>query len=98
MRGSLCVSRFSRIAGAIAAFWLCGVGAAWAGDGGEDLTGLNSFISSLCSKFLNIPTTSCPQLPTITQAVLEIAALENAPLELARSLGAAGPAINVGNP
>jgi hypothetical protein len=90
----------SRVAGTVATLWLCGVGPAWAGDGGgEDLAGLNSIISSLCP-FLSIPKTSCPQLPTISQAVLEIAALENAPPEMVGALNnvAAGNHPGAGNP
>ena len=74
---------------AIAVIWMYGAGAAWAGDGGESLTGLNNIISGLCS-FLNI-TTPCPQLPTITQAILEIAGLETSPPEMVRALNSVAP-------
>jgi hypothetical protein len=73
----------------IAVIWMYGAGAAWAGDGGESLTGLNNIISGLCS-FLNI-TTPCPQLPTITQAILEIAGLETSPPEMVRALNSVAP-------
>ena len=48
---------------------------ALAGDGGEDFSGLQNFINSVCA-FLQ--TNSCPQTPTITQAVLQTAAFINA--------------------
>jgi hypothetical protein len=90
-------TRMPRIAVAFAAIWMCGTGAAWAGDGGESLTGLNNLISSLCS-VLNI-TTPCPQLPTITQAVLEIAGLETSPPEMVRALNSVAPGtyVDAGN-
>jgi hypothetical protein len=93
-------SSVSRVAGTVATLWLCGTGPAWAGDGGsEDLAGLNKIVSNICT-FLSIPTTSCPTLPTISQAVLEIAALENAPPEIVAALNsvAAGNHPSAGNP
>jgi len=88
---------FSRLAVAFAAIWMYGSGAAWAGGGGESLTGLNNLISGLCT-FLNI-TTPCPQLPTITQAVLEIAGLETSPPEMVRALNSVVPGtyVDAGN-
>jgi hypothetical protein len=82
---------------AIVAIWMYGGTTAWAGDGGESLTGLNNIISSLCS-LLNI-TTPCPQLPTITQAVLEIAGLETSPPEMVRALNSVSPGtyVDAGN-
>lgn len=77
-------SKAPYLAAAFVTVWICGTGSAWAGDGGESLTGLNNIISGLCS-FLNI-TTPCPQLPTITQAVLEIAGLETSPPRMIRAL------------
>jgi hypothetical protein len=46
-----------------------------AGDGGEDFSGLQNFINVVCG-FLSM--SSCPQTPTITQAVLQTAAFINA--------------------
>lgn len=88
---------FSRLAVAFAAIWMYGAGAAWAGDGGESLTGLNNVISNLCT-YLSI-TTPCPQLPTITQAVLEIAGLETSPPEMVRALNSVAPGtyVDAGN-
>ena len=82
---------------AFVAVWLYGAGAAWAGDGGESLTGLNNLITGLCS-LLNI-TTPCPQFPTITQAVLEIAGLETSPPEMVRALNSVDPGtyVDAGN-
>ena len=48
---------------------------AMAGDGGEDFAALQSFITVVCG-FLSA--SSCPQTPTITQAVLQTAAFINA--------------------
>src|ERR1700704_1870251 len=75
-----------------------------AGDG-ADLGSLQAIIgppdgsSGLCLYFAMKP---CPQLPTITQAVLEIAGLESAPPEMVRANPAAnvplGIAVDAGNP
>lgn len=85
------------LAVAVAAVWMYSAGLAWAGDGGESLTGLNNIISGLCS-LLNI-TTPCPQFPTITQAVLEIAGLETSPPEMVRALNSVAPGtyVDAGN-
>ena len=58
-----------------------------AGDGGEDFSGLQSFINDVCS-FLG--TSSCPQTPTITQAVLQTAAFINASQNAVRADPAIG--------
>jgi hypothetical protein len=83
MRVPVRSSAISCFLGAAAALWLCSAGTARAEGGGEDLAALNSTILGLCP-ILGIPTTSCPQLPTITQAFLELAALVNAPPEAVR--------------
>jgi hypothetical protein len=80
MRVSIRSSTLSRITGAVAALWLYGAGAAWAGGGGgEDLAGINTLISGtngLCQLFKYL--INCPApLPTETQGVLEVVALEN---------------------
>jgi hypothetical protein len=92
---------FSRITGALAAaLWLCCAGAAWAGDG-ADLASLNQLLSEpttgLCA-VLNM--TNCPQLPTITQALLEVAGLGNSPPEIIAAQNSISPGSNViaGNP
>jgi hypothetical protein len=100
MRTSIGPSTFSGLVGAAAGLWLCGTGAAWAGDGG-DLASLN--------KLLNTPTTglcaifgmsSCPQLPTVTQAVLEVVGLGNNVPEMVRAQNSIPPgsAVTAGNP
>jgi hypothetical protein len=89
MRISIGSSTTSLLAGVLAAFWLCG--AARAGDGGEDLGSLNAFLTDTLCPMVGLSTTSCPQLPTISQAVLEIAALENAPPEIIEALNAVAP-------
>lgn len=101
MRVSVRVSHFSCAVGLAAALWLCGSGSALAGDGGEDLGGLNSIIMGLCQNpLVNIPPASCPQVPTITQGFLEIAALTNAPPEAVRAVTnvALGLHADAGNP
>jgi hypothetical protein len=92
MRPSFRSSAISRIALAACAIWIYGAGAAWAGGGGESLTSLNNLITGLCA-FLNI--SSCPQFPTITQAVLELAGLEITPPEMVRALNNVPPGSNV---
>ena len=88
---------YSRLAGAAAALWLCGAGAAWAGDGGADLASLQTVTNGFCA-ILHIP--SCPQLPTITQGVLEVAGLSNSPPEMVRAQNSIpqGGSVNAGNP
>jgi hypothetical protein len=91
---------FSRLAGVLAALWLCGAGTAWAGDGG-DLASLNQLLNTpttgLCA-ILKIKT--CPQLPTITQGILEVAGLGNSPPEMVAAQNSIAPGSNViaGNP
>jgi hypothetical protein len=71
-------SRFAMIA---ISLWLCGAGPAWAGGGGEDAGSVQAVVNEFC-QFLGM--TSCPQLPTVTQAVLEIAGLQNTSPDYAR--------------
>jgi hypothetical protein len=84
-------SVISRLGGAVAALWLCSTGPAWAGDGGGGdaataQAALSTPGSGICSL---LGMTSCPQLPTLTQGILEISALLNASPDLVRS--PAGP-------
>ena len=71
MGASLTPLIFSRLAGVLAALWLCGAGSAWAGDGG-DLASLQAIIgqpdgsTGLGVIFGMKP---CPQLPTVTQGI-----------------------------
>jgi hypothetical protein len=87
---------------AAAALWLCATGSAWAGGGGggEDLDGLNATLTNGLCPLLRIPTSSCPQLPTISQAVLQIAAWQNTPPEAVRATHdiVMGNHVDAGNP
>ena len=90
----------SRVAGAAAGVWLCGAGAAWAGDG-VDLGSLQALLndptSGLCSLF---KMSSCPVPPTVTQAVLEVAGLGNNLPEMVRVQNNILPrdSVTAGNP
>jgi hypothetical protein len=88
------------IAITVAAFWIYGGTPAWSGDGGEDAAGLNSALSDLCKALGTSLLPKCPKLPTITQGVLEIAALNNAPPERVRAFNniAQGIHVDAGNP
>jgi len=99
MQPSIRSSIFLRVAGAAAGLWLCGAGAAWAGDG-ADLGSLQALLSGtggLCQIFNMNP---CPQVPTITQGVLEVAGLGNNLPEMVRAQNniAPGSAVSAGNP
>jgi hypothetical protein len=91
-----------------AAFWMCGAGSAWAGDGGDSLGTIQAIIgkpdgSSGFCKLLGMGTnfgTTCPQLPTVTQAILEAAAIGLSPPEMVAAQNdiPAGSNVNAGNP
>ena len=83
---------------AFVATWLGAVQPARAGDGGADLGSLQTFITGTLCPAVGI--NPCPQLPTITQAVLEIAGLSNTPPEIARANNniAMGLHADAGNP
>lgn len=72
-------------AAGLVALWLGGPGPAWAGSGGEDVGGVQTFFDTLCQA----RGTSCqiplPPLPTITQLILEISGLSNDPPNVTRS-------------
>jgi hypothetical protein len=102
MRTLIRSSTVSRIAGAVVALWLCGGGVARAGDG-QDLGSLQALLSNtsstgICDVFFpkNVP---CPIPSTITQAVLEVAALGNNLAEMIRAQNniPPGTSINAGN-
>ena len=82
------ISRFAAAAGV----FIYSLGSAWAGDGGASLQSLQAILSDpqsgLCVIFGINP---CPQLPTITQAVLQVAAIENSPPESVRALNSIPP-------
>jgi hypothetical protein len=81
-------SRITRLAGAVAALWLCYASPAWAGGGGADSGSLLSSLSGLCSQ---LSIASCPQYPAYltygtqpspvtspaTPIVVELAAWQN---------------------
>jgi hypothetical protein len=83
---------------AVAAFWLCAAQPAKAGDG-ADLGSLQTYINDVCT-FWGMST--CPQIPTVTQAVLQVAAFVDIAPEAVRSSTAfaipVGPYVDAGNP
>lgn len=91
--------RFLPIA-ALAAAALLSLGRAapaWAGDGGEDAGTVQSFLDTVCS-FITPNQTPCPQLPTVSQGILEIAGLFNARPEAVRAgQNVPGGAVYAGN-
>lgn len=85
-----------RAASAVAVLWLCGVGSAWAGDGGADAGTIQSFLNTICG---NLGIASCPQLPTVTQGTLEIAGLGYArPEAIRRSQDVSPGSVFASNP
>jgi hypothetical protein len=100
MRVTIMSSVISQLAGAAAVIWMCGASPTWAGDGGASLQTLQAILSDpssgLCVTFGINP---CPQLPTITQAVLEVANIENSPPEMVRALNSIPPGswVDAGN-
>jgi hypothetical protein len=89
--------RSSSVAALVLAAALCcyRAGPAWAGGGGEDAGTVQTFLNSVCSFVGQNP---CPQLPTVSQGVLEIAGLLNARPEAVRAgQGVPGSAVNAGN-
>jgi hypothetical protein len=72
-------STISRLAGAAAAIWLCCALPAWAGSGASGIT-LQGVVDTMCMAFVPGATGTppwCPQLPAVTQQVIEIAGLTN---------------------
>jgi hypothetical protein len=104
MRASVASSIISRLAAAVTALWLCGTGAAWAGSGGgADLASLNTALSDLCTILkvtYGVPLPSCPQVPTVAQGVLQLAAWNLVPTEMIRATNSIPlkGAVNAGNP
>jgi hypothetical protein len=104
MSTSIGSATISRLAAAGVALWLCGAEAAWAGSGGADLASLNVILGGtpfgqggLCVS-LSVP--FCPQTPTTTQAVLQIAAWNLVPTEMIRATNSIpiGNSVSAGNP
>ena len=93
----------SRLTGAVAALGLCCAGPAWAGDGGNDLGTLNNGLADLCSSLENtfsVPLPSCPQAPTITQGILQLASWSLVPNEMISAVNSIpiGQRVNAGSP
>jgi hypothetical protein len=92
-----------RLARAVAVLWLSCAGPAWAGDGGGDLGTLNSSLRTLCNTtfpMLGVTLPFCPQAPTITQGVLQLAAWRVVPTEMISATNniPLGERVNAGNP
>jgi len=92
MRDSVRSSAITRFAGVITAAWLCGMASAWAGTSGSD-TGLQQVLNDVCGD-VGISTTSCPHMPTATQAILQMSGLTNAAPDFVR--GPQGPVVASG--
>jgi hypothetical protein len=75
---------FSRVAYAVAALWLCGIGAARAGGGGADASTFQQVLNTVCSE-VGVPPASCPQLPTAAQIAAEISGLVNSQIDDVRN-------------
>jgi hypothetical protein len=93
----------SRLTGAVAALGLCCAGPAWAGDGGNDLGTLNNGLADLCSSLENtfsVLLPSCPQAPTITQGILQLASWSLVPNEMISAVNhiPLGQRVNAGSP
>ena len=91
------------LARAVTALWLCGTGAAVAGDGGGDLGTLNSALLTLCNTTLpmfGVTVPFCPQAPTVTQGILQLAAWNLVPNEMIGATNSIplGQRVNAGNP
>ena len=90
MRDSVRSSAITRFAGVITAAWLCGMASAWAGTSGSD-TGLQQALNDVCA---DVGITSCPHMPTATQAILQMSGLANAAPDFVR--GPQGPIVASG--
>jgi len=95
---------FSRLAGAVAALWLCCAGPAWAGDGGNDAGTINTALGEFCTLLEGfpyfVPLPPCPQVPTVTQGILQLAAGLLVPPVMVRATNNTplGQAVDTGNP
>jgi hypothetical protein len=102
MRALIRSSNLSGLAGAVAALLLGAAQPACAGGGsGADLGSLQALLSDPNTGLCKIFSMSfCPQLPTVTQAVLQVAALGNNLPEMIRAQNniPAGTSVTAGNP
>jgi hypothetical protein len=101
MRASIGSSAISRLAGGVFGLCLCGAGAAWAGDG-ADLGSINTAWQTFCGTTLPSFGVSppCPQIPTITQGILQLTAGQLVPPAVVRATNSTplGQAVDAGNP
>ena len=91
------LSVISRLVAATVIIWMYGAGWAWAGDGAnlqtiQAIIGPPDGSSGFC-KMLNM--NPCPQLPTVTQALLEAAGLGLSPPEMVAAQNSIPPGSNV---
>jgi hypothetical protein len=103
MRVSFRPFKSSLLARAVTALWLCSAGPTWAGDGGGDLGTLNSALLTLCNTtfpMFGVPLPFCPQAPTITQGILQLAAWNLVPNEMISATNSIplGQRVNAGSP
>jgi hypothetical protein len=97
-------SIISRLFNAVAALSLCGSATAWAGDGGSDQGSVNSAWQTFCGTTLpmfNVFLPSCPVVPTVTQGILQLAAMQLVPPVMVRATGNLAPlgqAVDAGAP
>jgi len=85
MRTLVGSSAISRFAGAVTIVWLCAMPPASAGTSGAD-TGLQQALNDVCG---DVGITSCPHMPTATQAILQMSGLTTAAPDFVR--GPQGP-------
>jgi hypothetical protein len=85
--------------GAVAGFWLGAGQPARAGGGGSDFAAIETYIGDICTN-LGISSSYCPQVPTLSQGILELAALYDSTLEAVRSQFAipVPPYVDAANP
>src|SRR5947207_1904844 len=94
--------KVARIAALLAALWLWLPQSARAGDGG-DLAGINNYLmDTVCGTYTAITQSqiNCPQLPTLTQAVLQVSAFLDLTPEAVRGGNSVlvGAYVDAGNP
>jgi hypothetical protein len=91
-------SRIFHFLAAVGAIWLCAGQPARAGDG-ADLAALQNYINDVCFALIM---STCPQIPTITAAVLQVAAFANVAPEAVRASAffaiPVAPYVDAGNP
>jgi hypothetical protein len=100
VRASIKPTMIHRLAAAAIALWLCCPASARAEGGGASLGTLQAAIDAFCTDFQGIGLTMfCGQVPTITQAVVYLAGLENVAPEAIRNQFSVPPggSVNAGN-